>query len=115
MSTIGEVLDRAGVAVSEAEFARLVAAVLAELGPEPAPDPREALTAGEQAALEAVAADLRPRRRKEADPRAASAAAVAAVLADGLPVGEVSRRLGIDPSRVRHRLADRTLLGIRRT
>lgn len=115
MAMLTEVLDRAGVAVSEEEFVRLVAAALAEFGPEPPADPRTALTGDEAAALEAIGADLRPRGRREADPRADSAAAVAAVLAEALPVAEVARRLGIDASRVRHRLAARTLLGIRRT
>src|SRR3954451_9490642 len=86
MSTIGEVLDSAGVAVSEAEFARLVADVLSELGPEPLTDPRKALASDDQSALEAVGADLRPRSRNETDPRAASAAAVAAGLAGSLPL-----------------------------
>jgi hypothetical protein len=36
------------------------------------------------------------------------------LLADALPVADVARRLGIDPSRVRHRLARRQLIGIRR-
>jgi hypothetical protein len=35
------------------------------------------------------------------------------VLADALPVAVAARRLGIDPSRVRHRLAKRDLVGIR--
>jgi hypothetical protein len=112
---VADVLTRAGIAVGEAEFARLVAEVLTELGPAPAADPAAALSAAEVAALEAVEADLRPSRRREGDPRAAAAAAAAAVLADGLPVAEVARRLGIDTSRVRHRLAAGTLVGIRRT
>jgi hypothetical protein len=37
------------------------------------------------------------------------------VLADTLTVAEAARGLGVDTSRVRHRLAARTLLGIRRT
>ena len=115
MATVADVLERAGVGVSETEFARLVEAALTELGPEPTGDPRAGLTADEAAALEAVGADLRPRRRRETDPRAGSAAAVAAVLADTLSVTEVARRLGVDASRIRHRLAAHTLVGIRRT
>jgi hypothetical protein len=115
MSAIGDVLARAGVRVSEEEFAALVADVLSELGPAPVDDPAGSLTADEAAALSAVGADLRPRGRRERDPRAAAAAGYAGVLADALPVGEVARRLGVDPSRVRHRLADRKLLGVRRT
>jgi hypothetical protein len=113
--TIADVLAGAGVRVSEAEFARLVASVLAEVGPAPAENPASVLTPDEVAGLEAVDADLRPRGARERDPRADAAATYAAVLAGALPVGEVARRLGIDSSRVRHRLASRQLLGIRRT
>lgn len=114
--TVADTLALAGVHVSEADFVRLVADALGELaGPPAAEDPAAALSTEEAAALVAVGADLRPRRRREPDPRAGGAAAYAAVLADALTVGEVARRLGIDPSRVRHRLARRQLLGIRRT
>jgi hypothetical protein len=113
--TIADVLAGAGVRVSEAEFARLVASVLAEVGPAPVEDPASVLTPEEVAGLQAVDADLRPRGARERDPRADAAATYAAVLAGALPVAEVARRLGIDTSRVRHRLAARQLLGIRRT
>jgi hypothetical protein len=114
MTTVIEVLSRAGVRVSEAEFARLVDEALREIGPG-ADDPSAVLSHDDVAALTSVGADLRRRRRSEADPRAAAAASTAAVLADTLSVAEVAGRLGIDASRVRHRLAARTLLGIRRT
>jgi hypothetical protein len=113
--TLADVLARAGVRVSEQEFARLVESVLAEVGPAPAPDPAAALSADEAAALQAVGADLRPRRPRERDPRADAAATYAAVLAGSLSVTEVARQLGVDSSRVRHRLAARQLLGVRRT
>ena len=113
--TLADVLADAGLRVSEAEFARLVASVLEEMGPAPSDDPTAALSAHEVAGLQAVGADLRPRGRRERDPRADAAATYAAVLAGALPVGEVAQRLGIDSSRVRHRLAAKQLLGIRRT
>lgn len=112
--TVADVLQRAGVAVSEQEFARLVDSVLAEVGPAPVVDPASALSAKEAAALTAVGADLRPRGRRERDPRADAAATYAAVLATTESVADVAKRLGIDGSRVRHRLARRQLLGIRR-
>ena len=114
-TTVSGVLSEAGVPVTEAEFARLVADVLAELGPPPAHDPAAALSADEMAALAAVGADQRPRRNREADPRAGAAAFYAGVLAATVPVSEVAGRLGIDASRVRHRLLRRQLVGIRRT
>jgi len=113
--TLAEVLSRAGVEVSEQEFADLVAAVLAELGPPPADAPRNALTADQAEALAAIGADLAARRRRERDPRADAAATYAAVLTDMLWVGEVAARLHIDASRVRHRLARRQLIGVRRS
>lgn len=109
------VLSRAGVRLSEEAFAALVADVLAELGPAPADDPRAALTEDEADALDAVGADLRPRRRRDLDPRGSAAAGYAGVLAASLSVADVARRLGVDTSRVRHRLARRQLVGVRRT
>jgi hypothetical protein len=111
---VAEVLARAGVRITEEEFARLVDAVLAEVGPAALDDPASGLTAQEASALSAVGADLRPRGRRERDPRADVAASYAAVLAATESVAEVSRRLGIDGSRVRHRLARRQLVGNRR-
>lgn len=112
--TLADVLGRADLNVSEREFAELVATVLAELGPLPADTPRDALTAEQADALAAIGADLAPRRRRERAPRSDAAATYAAVLADTLWVGEVAARLHIDASRVRHRLAKRQLVGIRR-
>jgi len=113
--TLADVLAHAGVRVSEQEFARLVESVLAELGPVPLDDPASGLSADEVAGLEAVRADLRPRRPRERDPRADAAATYAAVLAASLSVADVARALGVDSSRVRHRLAAGQLLGVRRT
>src|SRR5579875_3742479 len=115
MSAVGSVLTRAGLRVSEERFAALVEAALAEIGGPGAGDPGATLAAGDVAALTAVGADLAPRRSREADPRAATAAAYAGLLADSRSVAEVAGDLGIDTSRVRHRLADRGLIGIRRS
>jgi hypothetical protein len=114
MTSLGAVLSKAGVKVSERRFAQLVGQALSELGSPGANDPGSALGADEVAALTAIDADLSPRRPREPDARAGAAAAYAALLADALPVAEVARRLGIDPSRVRHRLARHQLIGIRR-
>jgi hypothetical protein len=114
MTSLDAVLTSAGVNVTERRFAALVEQALCELGSAGAADPGSVLAADEIAALSAVEADLSPRRPREADARAGAAAAYAALLADALTVAEVARRLGIDPSRVRHRLARRQLIGIRR-
>ncbi|HWB66918.1 MAG TPA: DNA-binding protein [Mycobacteriales bacterium] len=115
MATVGDVLSRHRVGVSEDRFAALVEQALAELGGPADADPAASLTHDEAAALTAVGADLTPRRRREVDPRAATAADYAALLADALSVTEAAARLGIDGSRVRHRLAQRRLLGIRQS
>jgi hypothetical protein len=114
MTSLGAVLTNAGVKVSERRFAELVEQALGEFGNAGAADRASALAADEADALRSVEADLSPRRPREVDARAAAAAAYAALLADALPVSEVARRLAIDPSRVRHRLARRQLIGIRR-
>jgi hypothetical protein len=115
VATVAGVLADAGVHISEAQFAAVVAEVLTEVGPAAADDPRAALTGDEASALEGVGADLRPRGRREPDPRGLAAATYAGVLAASLSVGEVAGMLGVDTSRVRHRLARRQLVGVRRT
>jgi hypothetical protein len=113
MAALTEVLIRNNLRVSEARFLELVEQALAELGGLIVDDPAGVLSDDEVAALIAVKADVSPRRRREADPRAQAAAAYAVLLADALSVAEVADRLGIDGSRVRHRLAKRQLIGIR--
>lgn len=113
MATLSDVLSRNGLQVSEERFADLVQQALAEIGGPGPVDPAEVLTSDDMEALTAVKADLAPRGAREPDPRAAGVAAYAALLADTLSVAAVAERLGIDPSRVRHRLLKRQLLGIR--
>ncbi|MDQ6650661.1 MAG: DNA-binding protein, partial [Actinomycetota bacterium] len=114
MSSLSSVLADAGLRVSEPAFAKLVADALHELGPAAAEEPRTGLSRREATALEAVGADLSPRGVQEPDPRAEAAAAFAALLAGSLSVAAVARALAVDTSRVRHRLAARQLLGVRR-
>jgi hypothetical protein len=113
--TVSELLARAGVDVDADEFVALVASVLDDIGPAPADDPSTALSAKEIEALRAVDADVAPRRARERDPRVDATATYAAVIAAGRSVAEVADQLGIDSSRVRHRLARKQLVGIRRT
>jgi len=77
-------------------------------------DPRTELTAEERALLEAGGADLRPLGPGEDEPVVRAAAEYAALLASALTVPAAARRLGVDGSRVRQRLAARQLYGIRR-
>jgi hypothetical protein len=114
MAALTDVLNRNRMRISEARFAQLVEQALGEIGGPITVDPATALTAAEVSALQAVKADLSPLGKREADPHAPAAAAYAVLLADALSVSDVAARLGIDASRVRHRLAKRQLLGIRR-
>jgi hypothetical protein len=115
MAALTDVLSRHHLRVSEARFVQLVEQSLAELGGPIVDDPVGTLTPDEVAALKAVKADLSPRGAREADPLVPGAAAYAALLADALTVAEVAARLGIDDSRVRHRLKECQLIGIRRS
>lgn len=114
MSSTTHLLEQAGLVVDERRFLRLVNAAMAELSPVWSDEPAADLTESDAAALAAVGADLAPRGRREADPRAEAAAAGVALLAGALSVAEAAARLGVDPSRVRHRLAAGELLGMKR-
>jgi hypothetical protein len=114
MAALTDVLSRNHLRVTEARFVELVEQSLAELGGPIIDDPARELSRDEIAALVAVKADLSRRGDREADPLVPAAAAYAALLADALSVAEVATRLGIDASRVRHRLAKHQLIGIRR-
>ena len=110
-----DLLRRAGITLSPARFEALVEEVIAEL-------PAVALTAGatdltpeERAALERGGLDLSPPGPDEGDPVARAAAAFAALVASSLSVQEAAHRLGVDGSRIRQRLATRTLYGITRS
>jgi hypothetical protein len=113
MVALTDVLTRNQLRVSEARFVELVEQSLVEFGGPTIDDPAQVLGAAEVAALQAVGADLSPRRPREVDPRAPAVAAYVALLADSLTVTQVAERLGIHPSRVRHRLASHQLIGVK--
>ncbi len=108
-----EVLRKRGIDLSDEEFAALLDDALDGVAVETGADPLRTLTPTEYAALAGGGADLRPRGAEEPDPKAETVAAYGALLAGGVTVVEAAARLGIDASRVRHRLADRSLYGIR--
>jgi hypothetical protein len=114
MTISGDVLRRHGIALTPRAFEAVVRAAVERLPVVGSPDESaDALTPAERAALEAGGFDLSPRRAGEPDPLAASAAAFAALIASSLTVPQAARRLGVDGSRVRQRLAARTLYGIK--
>lgn len=104
------VLAEAGLRVSTREFLRHVADAARKISP-PQTTPADYFTPSQQRVLGEVGLDLSSFRPDESDPRAKSVA-TAAVLADSShSVAEAAKVLGVDDSRVRHRLADGKLIG----
>lgn len=116
--TTAQVLEAAGVELSEAEFAELLANAIEALGPRMLRsarhlDPISALGPVDAAALAEGGVDLSPWPKGAGDPLAPALAASAGLVADALTVPEAAVALGVDVSRVRHRLGEGTLHGIR--
>jgi len=108
-----EAFSRRGVHVEPEVLDRLLAASIAAVLPDaPLGSPAE-LTAAEAAALER--GGLRPSPPRDIVDRvlAGSAAELAALLGTAYSVAEAARLLRVHDSRVRHRLAARTLYGVR--
>lgn len=111
MALSAETLRRHGIAGSPAQVERLLVAAIEAL-----PEVGEAVagfTPRELEALRAGGLDLAPTHAQEPDPLAETAARYAALLATSLTVTEAARRLGVDASRVRQRLAAHTLYGVK--
>jgi hypothetical protein len=110
-------LERAGIHVAVEDLENLVNAAVEQALPPYAPvDARRALPPAELAFFRdaGVALDeLAPLAAGVETPELRTAAHYAGLLASALPVQEAAGRLGVDGSRVRQRLANRTLYGIR--
>lgn len=76
-------------------------------------DPRRDLTEAEADVLTRGGLDLDPWQDGEESALAGTTARYAAILGTSLTTAEAARRLGVDPARVRQRLGERTLYGIR--
>jgi len=109
-TSLHSALARAGLRVDSAEFLALVEDAARQLSPVE-PDPAEYFTESQAAALADVGLDLAPRRAKERDPRARTVALQAVLRDTALTVAGAAERVGVDASRVRHRLADGGLTG----
>lgn len=104
------VLAEAGLRINSGEFLRLVADAARKISP-PQTSPADYFSPSQQRVLSDVGLDLSTYREDEADPRAKPVAA-AAVLADSShSVAEAAALLGVDTSRVRHRLKEGRLTG----
>ena len=84
---------------------------LPEVGP--VGEPAGELADWEVEELRAGGFDLSPVRPDEPDPRAHTVARYAALLSQSLTLAQAAERLGVDPSRLRQRLAAGTLYGIK--
>ena len=109
-----ELLRRHGIHLSPEAFTAVVRHAVEQL-PEPGAQasPAEELTAAEAAALARGGFDLRPWPAERPSPLATTAAAYAALLAASLTVAEAATLLGVDPSRIRQRLAAGSLYGVK--
>lgn len=108
------VFARIGIRVTSSELEALIQEALVRIVPSRiSASPTHELTVDETAAL--VRGGMNPSWRSEdaTSPVVRTAADYAALLASSLTVDQAARFLRIDASRIRHRLADRTLYGIR--
>lgn len=114
MTISADLLTRAGIGLSPAAFESLVESLLEQLGRERStPLPSDRLPVVEVAALHRAGLVEAPRPAELPDPVAELAVAHAALVGTSLNVNQVAQRLGVDPSRVRQRLQERTLYGFK--
>lgn len=107
-------LERVGLAVDPEGLQRLVLAAVRRLPPAPrGREPERDLRPEERAALLRGGFSFDPLPPGADDPLARTVAEYAALLATAPPVPEVARLLGVDDSRVRQRLAKRSLYGVK--
>ena len=114
MAITPEALHRVGIQLSPDEFEALVLEAVEQVGATgPATAPLREFTNAEASALAEGGFSLDSVDPGPDDPLARTTAEYAALLATSLSAPEVSRALGVDSSRVRQRLAERTLYGIK--
>lgn len=104
------VLAKAGLKADANEFLTLVEDAARRLSP-PNPDPSHYFSPDQRAALADVGLDLSPRHEDEPDFRARTVAAHAVLADSALNVLEAAQALGVDDSRIRHRLKEGRLTG----
>jgi hypothetical protein len=114
MTSSAAALERIGALVDASDFDRLVAEALEQVVPARPPlDPRRELSASEIAVLEQGEFELQPLALDDAHPLIRSAAAYAALIGSSLSVAQAAARLHVEGSRVRQRLGERSLYGIK--
>lgn len=104
------VLARAGLKVTAHEFLSLVEDAAKRLTPVQ-PDPSAHFTESDRVALSEAGLDLAPYEEGEDDPRARTVAEQAVLRDTALSVAQAADRVGVDTSRIRHRVSSRRLIG----
>jgi hypothetical protein len=110
MSGLRSALTRAGLRVEADEFMSLVEDASRRLAPVD-PRPGDYFSGDQRTALESVGLDLSPLRSGERDVRARTVALQAVLRDTALTVAGAAERIGVDSSRIRHRLAEAQLAG----
>lgn len=114
MTARAALFQRIGLQVDEAELEALIDAALAAFLPAEAPHGnRSALGAQEVVALEEAGLSFERRAVGAESPLVRTAAEYAALIGAALSVPQAAERLAVEPSRVRQRLAERTLYGVK--
>jgi hypothetical protein len=107
-------LQRLGLSLSVNEFERLVRDALRGLADQTITlGPQSEFTREEFEALQRGSEGLELDVEPAVDPVARTAAMYAAIVASSLTVSDTARMLNVDPSRIRQRLLNRTLYGIK--
>ena len=104
------ILARAGLRVTATEFLSQVESAAKRLTT-PSADPAAHFTETEQQALSAVGFDLAPLDDDEVDPRARTVAEQAVLRDTALSVNQAAEHVGVDSSRIRHRISNGHLVG----
>lgn len=104
------VLAKAGLRISPVEFAEMIEEATRRLSPA-TPDPADYFSAEQRDTLTEVGLDLTPRRPDEVDSRARAVAAQTVLRDSALTVGDAAQAVGVDTSRIRHRLSAGRLAG----
>ena len=108
------VLRRVGITESPKLFEQVVTEALTTvLGDRYRTDPATGLTAAERDALQRGGMDLTPVEWGQEDPLLRTAAQYAVLVATAYTVGQVAALLRVEPSRIRQRLAARSLYGVK--
>ena len=114
MGAVHQVLESHGVYASEEEIARAMEVALVESGfQRPYPEPRRALKREQAELLERGGFEFDRLEFGLEDPIARAAFEYAVLRATALTTNEAAKRLGVNDSRVRQRLGERALYGIK--